>query len=93
MSKSYTDRQRALSTSSILKEDDVRKIKARLAVGDSPREIAKDYLVGAETIRRINRGETWAWLTPEQPTQDAEGERKIEEAAAASQKRLEDLLK
>lgn len=66
MTLKYQDRQRALSRSSILSEGDVIKIKQRLASGEPTRTIARSYQVGTETIRRISRGDTWAWLTPEQ---------------------------
>jgi transcriptional regulator with XRE-family HTH domain len=44
-----------------LTESDVGRIKgSRLSV----RELATDYDVSQETIRRIRRGETWAWVEP-----------------------------
>lgn len=48
-----------------LAPSDVLRIKQLLAQGYSPRQIAAHYLLAAETVRRIDRGETWAWLRSE----------------------------
>jgi len=42
-----------------LAEDDVRAIKQRLKVGDTPNVIAKDYGVAQVTIWRIANNITW----------------------------------
>jgi hypothetical protein len=57
-----------------------------------PREIARDFHVSVETIRRIDRGDTWAWLTPEQPT-DPIGEAELKRLADESFARLHEKLK
>lgn len=74
-----------------LTEDEVRVIKQKLAEGATPRLLASVYMVGIETIRRIRRGESWAWIEersgeedlPLPPAQSGEAER-----IAASQAEL-----
>mgnify|MGYP001583013423 CR=1 FL=1 len=79
----------------ILNEDAVRDIRLRAAQGQAPRNIALHYDMAAETVRRVIRRETWAWVQDEgkmeatltQPTSP------IEQAAiTASQARLAALL-
>lgn len=48
-----------------LSEAEVRLIKQALMEGNAAPGIARIYGVSAETIRRINRGETWGWLDAE----------------------------
>lgn len=48
-----------------LTEAEVRLIKQALMEGNAAPGIARIYGVSAETIRRINRGETWGWLDAE----------------------------
>lgn len=55
------ERMRQRMGNAQLTEDEVRAIR-RLAHVHSAREIAKLYGLGAETIRRLLRGETWAWV-------------------------------
>ena len=43
-----------------LTEKDVLQIKKLLSEGLTPNEIAKDYQVGARTIRHIRSGDTWS---------------------------------
>jgi hypothetical protein len=43
---------------------DVLLIKGRLAAGESPTVIAKDYDVYASTIQSIKSGKTWKHITP-----------------------------
>ena len=45
-----------------LTRGDVIKIRQLTREGHSPREISQMYNVGLETIRRVLRGDTWAWL-------------------------------
>jgi hypothetical protein len=45
-----------------LNEQTVALIKARLKQGVSARQLAQVNEVGLETIRRIGRGDTWAWV-------------------------------
>lgn len=42
-----------------LDETKVREIKRRLQAGDTSKEIAAEYGVQADTIRRIKRGVQW----------------------------------
>lgn len=60
--------------SGTLQEHEVARIKKLLQAGDhSRRDIAHAYEVGLETIARIARGDTWAWVLPEgQEEQQAE---------------------
>jgi len=46
--------------------EDVIIVKCRLANGETPRVIAQSFGLSTETIRKIARGESWAWLIPEQ---------------------------
>ncbi len=49
-----------------LTEAQVRVIKAALRDTDvSYRELGKIYMVSSETIRRIDVGDTWQWITLE----------------------------
>jgi transposase len=50
-----------------LTEAQVRVIKQSLADGMRPRALAKIYMVGTETIARIKRGDTWGWVTLQEP--------------------------
>lgn len=43
-----------------LTEDDVRTIKQRLANGETPYRIARDYPVHDGAIRHIQKGTKWA---------------------------------
>ncbi len=45
-----------------LKDKDIPIIKTRIAAGEKPKNIAKDYDVHANTIRAIVRGQTWRHL-------------------------------
>lgn len=45
--------------------EEILRIHQRLARGVSRREIAKDHGVGMETISRIARGDTYAWVNEE----------------------------
>lgn len=74
-----------------LTEAEVRVIKTKLAEGATPRELAEVYQVGLETIRRIKRGDSWAWVEGE-----AQEERLIPltpELAAKAQASQEKLLR
>lgn len=62
MPVSQQGRSRQRIAGAALTTREVAGIKVRLSRGDSPRLIAQDYDVGTETIRRIGRGETWAWV-------------------------------
>jgi hypothetical protein len=50
-----------------LNEEDVRKIKRRLAAGDRARLIAADFNVTIFTIREISQNKTWKHVTLEEP--------------------------
>jgi hypothetical protein len=100
----YQDRQRKLARSAVLTEFEVMTIKKRLGhfaeipgtgKREWPRDLAKEYGVSTETIRRIDRGDTWGWLIPESPEivarkqlSDEEMKRLADESLA----RLEGLL-
>lgn len=98
----YQDKMRRFNRSAFLSETDVMDIKRRLGhfapahermrVREWPRDIAKLYMVGTETIRRIDRGDTWGWLTPEQPT-DPKGEAEMQARIDESLKVLQGKLK
>lgn len=92
----YQDRIRRLNRSAILTEEDVRRIKERLGhyggKREWPRDIAKEYMVGTETIRRIDRGDTWGWLLPEHAKEPV-GEAALAAAAEASLAKLKEGLK
>jgi len=47
---------------SVLSAEDVVKIRARLKAGESARQIAPDYHISPEAVRRIDRRESWAHL-------------------------------
>ena len=51
--------QRARPGNTKLTEADVARIRKRLAAGETPRAVAADYKMAAETIRKIRRGEMW----------------------------------
>lgn len=87
------------NVNSTLTEEQVRTIKVRLLEGESAASLARVYLVSAETIRRIARGETWGWLdlgkpvaqvkeVLEQPVSEEEKER-----IAESHRKLQELLR
>jgi hypothetical protein len=44
---------------SVVTEDDVRRIRARIAAGETCRRIAEDYPIGPVTIWGIGAGRTW----------------------------------
>jgi hypothetical protein len=52
----------------ILTEAEVRVIKRELARSVPARTLSQIYMVGLETIRRIARGDTWAWVGEEPET-------------------------
>lgn len=56
--------------SATLTEAEVRIIKQKLAEGMSPRELAEVYQVCLETVRRIRRGDSWAWVQGEAPSEE-----------------------
>lgn len=70
---------------STLTESDVRAIRASR---ESPRRLAEFYGLGVETIRRILRRESWAWL-PEEP---ADQESAAAGTSKASAERLLEIL-
>lgn len=73
-----------------LSESEVYTIRERWDQGvESARAIGTLFGLGAETIRRIGRRESWAWL-PEQGTAPKGAE--ISQAAAESEARLKALL-
>jgi len=50
-----------------LTEAAVRGIRSKAALGASVRQLAEEYDVGFETVRRILRWETWRWVDEEGP--------------------------
>lgn len=62
MSVTHSGRSRQRLAGAALTEREVAGIKTRLQQGHLPRAIADDYGVATESIRRIGRGETWAWV-------------------------------
>lgn len=48
-----------------LDEQRVAVIKARLHLGETPRQIAPDYGVNESTIRSIRNGDTWVYVQPD----------------------------
>ena len=63
-----------------LEDHEVIRILERLKHGHSPRAIARDYGVGMETIRKIGRGDTYAWVTPPAPEITSQERQEIESA-------------
>jgi hypothetical protein len=53
-------RNKKCRTGAKLNESDVREIRARLALGESVKSIAKSYGVGGRCIRYIRAKRTWA---------------------------------
>lgn len=74
-------RMRKRTAGATLTEPEVRIIKAKLQEGISPRALAGIYQVGIETVRRIDRGETWAWVKLEEGIRTSD---LIEEQMAAN---------
>lgn len=54
-----------------LTRGDVVKVRELSREGHSARAIAQAYGVGIETIRRVLRGDTWAWLIEGTGTSEA----------------------
>ena len=77
-----------INASAKFTEMEVREIKIRLQGGASPREIAKLFGVASETIRKIHRGDTWAWVTVLPRADDAE----MAAAAESSLEKMQRLL-
>ena len=61
-SKKAKTRAGELNGNSKLTEAEVIEILARLAIGDSLREIASDYSVGKSQIHNIATGKQWGHL-------------------------------
>lgn len=57
-----TTKRGVLNARAKLREDDVRKIRERIKVGEPLTQIAKDFGVGWFAVKRIKTGETWGWL-------------------------------
>lgn len=69
--------------------EDVRAIRRALeGKTASPQQLAQFYGCSTETIRRIARRETWAWLDAEAPRTEEE----LATAAAASLEKLNAML-
>ena len=83
-------RMRQRTAGAVLTEQEVARIKLNIKQGGIPlREIAQAYGVALDTIRRIARGDSWAWVLAEDeqaimPGATAESK----QAAAESQARL-----
>lgn len=75
-------------------EEEVRVIKRELKRGISPRELAGIYLCGLETIRKIGRGDTFAWVEEEDGREELAAaaaripNKELDEKAQESLKRL-----
>lgn len=81
------------TSNSVLTEVEVRKIRS-LAASHSVKALAEAFGVGAETVRRILRRETWTWVG-EKLELDAPIPALTQidhEAAAASLKRVQELV-
>ena len=78
------------ATNASLSEAEVRSIRLRARTERaSVRLLAQEYGVGAETIRRVLRWETWAWVSEEGPGATPQEHAAAEQAAAkASLERL-----
>lgn len=74
-----------------LTRGDVVKVRELSREGHSARAIAQAYGVGIETIRRVLRGDTWAWLIEGTGTPAAleQQQRVIEESRTALERLLE----
>lgn len=59
---SLNGRKKQRMGSSAFTEGEVARIKAALKAGHSPRSLAEDHDVALETIRKIGRGDTFAWV-------------------------------
>ena len=77
-------RKRMRMGNSTLTEQDVRDIRRRLARGESnPRMEARFHGVGLETIKRIERRDTWDWLKDEvNPLAQEEEKKMLQESAS-----------
>ena len=60
------------TTNASLNEEAVRRIRLMHRQGESTRVLAKEYGVGVETVRRVLRWETWAWVSEEGSGAEAE---------------------
>jgi transposase len=82
------------TANAVLNEAEVRVIRRNLAAGSSARLIAELYGLSIETIRRIGRRDTWAWVKDEAeldaplPPASEEEKAKIAESLARVQRRL-----
>ena len=79
-----------MNKSAILSIEEVRIIREKLDSGVPAPALARAYGVNAETIRRIGRRETWAWL--DRPTKEDVPlppiTQEVQQAADESAKRL-----
>ena len=76
-----------------LTEAQVRVIKAMLRdTTVSYREIARIYMVSSETIRRINAGDTWAWIELDAPMNFEEAPLAVGTKTAADAQRSLDIV-
>jgi hypothetical protein len=74
-------------------EAQVARIKRNLLLGFSARELAQANGCALETIRKIGRGDTWAWVEAEAAEAPAElPPAPLPSAIAESQARLKRLL-
>lgn len=75
-----------------LTDEEVRRVRVQLADGDKTvRELADWHGVGHETIRKIGRRETYAWVTDVEVTRDEmkEAERAALRLSGEEKARLE----
>lgn len=73
-------------------EADVARIKRNLSLGFSTRELAQANGCAIETIRKIARGDTWAWVEAERGEAPAKAPPPTPDVIAESQARLQRLL-
>lgn len=54
--------RQARGQNSVLTPSQASEVKAKLAAGAQMKPLAREYGVSRQTIRKIERGETWKWL-------------------------------
>lgn len=65
-------------------EESVRALR-RLSTTHTPKELAKIYRIGLETVRRILRRDTWAWVEDIMPAGLGEMDTPVEPLTPAEQ--------
>lgn len=75
-----------------LKPEEVRHIRKLARDGMTTAAIARVYMVGTETIRRVVRRDTWAWLADEVETTPLPDSPEVTQQIAASKERFLKML-